>query len=143
MKVPNFIKYAVVAVLAIASYQFIMYKPTVSNIQTSTDSSVPFLEQLDKEQGVSAPEVSNSSKDVVLIKVRNEPKVIEAMITDAKVLYVSVRDDGTRRTGYAEYLCMIAKSNFVERVKVIKVNSQNDPNRDNSYGVLLGESWCK
>ena len=93
--------------------------------------------------GSSDKPVVSSSKEVILIEVRKEPKVLEAIITDSRVLYVSVYDDGTRRDGYAEYLCQIAGGSVVNRVKVVKVNSQNDPNRDNSYGLLLGESWCK
>lgn len=142
MKIPTFIKYAIVAASSIVVYEFIT-SPIVKSTQEppNTQDFLKSLETIEDSKSIS-PTIPNS-KEVILIKVRNEPKVIEAIITDAKVLYVSVRDDGTRRTGYAEYICMIAKSSFVERVKVVKVNSQNDPNRDNSYGVLLGESWCK
>jgi hypothetical protein len=140
MKIPSFIKYAVVAVLAIAIYRFVS-SPRMVESSEDNQAFLKSLETVDDSKAV-LPSIPNS-KEVILIKVRNEPKVIEAIITDAKVLYVSVRDDGTRRNGYAEYLCMIAKSSFVERVKVIKVNSQNSPNRDNAYGILLGESWCK
>lgn len=82
---------------------------------------------------------------VALKAILKEPKVKDATITDAGVLYVQVVDDGTNRNGYAEYLCSFLKKNYssVNRVKVVKVNSQNDPSKDNAYGVLLGESWCK
>lgn len=89
-----------------------------------------------------APEIKPST---ALEAVKLEPKVLDAYITDAHVLYVQVRDDGTRRDGYAEYLCQLLKTyhSTANRVKVVKVGSQNDPNRDNAYGVLLGESWCQ
>ena len=77
--------------------------------------------------------------------VKKEPKVLDAYITEVGVLYVQVRDDGTKRNGYAEYLCQVLKDHHssASRVKVVKANSQNDPDRDNAYGVLLGESWCR
>lgn len=81
---------------------------------------------------------------LVLIRTDEESKVFEAFISDADVLYVSVADDGTRRDGYASYLCEILREKKAKanRVKVMKVNSINDPDRHNAYGVLLGESWC-
>ncbi len=88
---------------------------------------------------------TNTNNEKALIEIRKEKKVKEAIITEANVLYVSVADDGTRRDGYAEYLCQILKENGsnINWVKVTKVNSTNDPNRDNAYGVLLGESHCQ
>lgn len=88
---------------------------------------------------------SLAGNEKALAEIRKEPKVFEAIITDANVLYVSVTDDGTRRDGYASYLCEILRENGAKasRVKVVKVNSTNHPDRDNAYGVLLGESWCK
>jgi hypothetical protein len=80
-----------------------------------------------------------------LEEIRKEPKVKEAIITDANVLYISVEDDGTNRNGYASYICEILreKQATTNWVKIVKVNSTNDPNSDNAYGVLLGESHCE
>jgi nitrogenase molybdenum-iron protein alpha/beta subunit len=88
---------------------------------------------------------SNQGNVNALKEIRKEAKVKEALITEAGVLYVSVVDDGTNRNGYASYLCEILreKNAEVNRVKIIKVNSTKDPNRDNAYGILLGESLCK
>jgi hypothetical protein len=88
---------------------------------------------------------SEEQPKTILELVKSEPKVKDAVITDADVLYVGVLDDGTRRNGYAEYLCQLLKDNnsSIDRVKVVRFNSHNDPNKDNAYGVLLGESWCK
>ena len=88
---------------------------------------------------------SSIGNEEALREIKKEPKVKEAILTDANVLYVSVVDDGTSRNGYASYICEILreKNAVANRVKVVKVNSTNDPNRDNAYGVLLGESWCK
>lgn len=87
----------------------------------------------------------NPSNKSALLEIRQEEKVKEAIITDANVLYVSVLDDGTNRNGYAQYLCEVLreKNATTKWVKVVKVNSMNDPNRDNAYGVLLGESHCE
>jgi hypothetical protein len=77
--------------------------------------------------------------------VRKEKKVDEAIITDANVLYVSVQDDGSRRDGFASYLCEILRENKAKArwVKITRTGSTNAPDRDNAFGVLLGESRCK
>lgn len=97
-----------------------------------------------ENEGGTGNEVSANGNNAALELIKQEPKVKEAIITDVNVLYVSVVDDGTNRDGYASYLCEILreKKAAAKRVKVVKVNSTNDPNRDNAYGVLLGESYC-
>lgn len=82
---------------------------------------------------------------LALEAIKKEPKVIEALITEANVLYASVIDDGTSRKGYAEYLCMVLKdyNTTVTKVKVVKAGSTDDPNKDNAYGILLGECNCE
>jgi hypothetical protein len=87
----------------------------------------------------------NVNNKKALEEIKKEKKIIEAFINDANVLYVSVEDDGTRRDGYAMYLCEVLASHnaTTKMVKVMKVNSINDPNATNAYGVQLGESMCK
>jgi hypothetical protein len=87
----------------------------------------------------------NLSNNKALAEIKNEPKVIEAIITDVNVLYVSVSDDGTDRSGYASYLCEILRENKAtcNRVKVVKAGTTKNPKADNAYGILLGESYCK
>ncbi len=82
--------------------------------------------------------------DAALEALKKEPKILDLTLTDANVLYISVKDDGTRRDGYAGYVCQVLDDHGVtgKRVKIIKHRSQNDPNKDNAYGVLLGEQWC-
>lgn len=91
------------------------------------------------------PEYSKGGKKEALKAILSEPKVTDAVITDANVLYASVNDDGSRRDGYASYLCEVLSdfNTSVKRVKIVKTNSFNDPNADNAYGVLLGECYCK
>ncbi len=81
---------------------------------------------------------------LALEQILKETKVKEAIITDANVLYIAVEDDGTNRDGYASYICeaLREKKATTNWVKVVKVNSKNDPNADNAYGVLLVESHC-
>lgn len=89
-------------------------------------------------------EAKVKENEKLLAVIKSEPKVKDAVITDADVLYVGVADDGTRRDGYAEYLCQVLKDNnsTINRVKVVRAGSHNDPNKDNAYGVLLGETNC-
>lgn len=99
--------------------------------------------------GASASTFSKNSltadKNSALAEIKKEPKVKDVVLTDANVLYAAVADDGSKRDGYAEYLCGILKKHSVTgvRVKIVKFGSMNDPKRNNAYGILLGESWCK
>lgn len=92
----------------------------------------------------SESQTENNANVTALEEIKKEPKVKEAVVTDADVLYVSVEDDGTNRNGFAQYLCEILNEHkaTTKWVKVVKVNSINDPNSDNAYGILLGESNC-
>lgn len=65
--------------------------------------------------------VANGNEEA-LILIKTEPKVREAIITDANVLYVFVDDDGMRRDGYASYLCEILREKDAKanRVKVVE-----------------------
>jgi len=97
--------------------------------------------------GDSAPAekaADNAGNKKALEEIKKEPKITEAFLSDANVLYVSVADDGTPRDGYAQYLCGVLKENQAscKWVKVVKVGSMKDPKADNAYGVLLGESHC-
>lgn len=56
-----------------------------------------------------APQVGGDAwRQKALKAVRAEPKVVEAIFPNnaRNSFWASVRDDGTRRDGYAEYLCM-------------------------------------
>lgn len=94
--------------------------------------------------GESVKPIDEPNNKIALEEIKKEPKIKEAFITDANVLYVSVEDDGTNRNGYAEYLCGILKENKASTswVKIVKVNSIDAENSDNAYGVLLGEAMC-
>jgi hypothetical protein len=75
---------------------------------------------------------------------QTEKKIKDAYINSAKVLYISVYDDGTIRNGLAEYFCQRAKNDNIEirRVKIVKFGLQSEKEKDTAYGKLLGESAC-
>lgn len=80
----------------------------------------------------------------IIEKLKSEQKVKDVVITDAKVVYIAIQDDGTKRDGLAEYFCQIVKPfNQDLRIKLVKYGSQNDKEKDSAYGVILGESDCK
>lgn len=87
----------------------------------------------------------NANNKAALEEIKKEQKITEAFINDANVLYVSVADDGTKRDGYAMYLCnVLAEHNATTKmVKVMKTGSIGDANATNAYGVQLGEASCK
>lgn len=51
--------------------------------------------------------VPDGWRKAALVEIAKEPKVEEAMWSQAISLWASVRDDGSRRDGYADYLCML------------------------------------
>ena len=61
---------------------------------------------------VTSSETHNDGNNQALETIRKEKKIIEAIITEANVLHVSVKDDGTRRDGFTQYLCLILKENL-------------------------------
>lgn len=77
--------------------------------------------------------------------VKAEALVLDAVYTDAEVLYASMKSDGTRRDGYAEYLCGLLSEHGItaSRVKIVEAFTQKHPERDNAFGVLMGEAVCR
>lgn len=88
---------------------------------------------------------NDSINKVVLEVIKKESKVKDAVITEANVLYVSVLSDGTNRDGYASYFCETLREykSTIEVVKIVEFGTMNSKNKDNAYGILLGESSCK
>lgn len=107
------------------------------------NGSIIWPKAIESESKPTVPYVSPTEKLKKLMA--DEPKVKDHVLTDSKVLYIGVVDDGSKRDGLASYFCQLMKDNniSVDRVKIVEYGSQNSPNRDNAYGVLLGESWCK
>jgi hypothetical protein len=118
-------------------------KTTTSDyVETVSDKSDYVADSVKPTEKNVSSETKDNKKLIEVIK--QQKKILDYVITDANVLYATVVDDGTVRNGYATYLCQEVKdaNSSVTRVKIIKYGSQNDPNKDNAYGVLLGECYC-
>jgi len=46
---------------------------------------------------------------------------------------------------FAENVCQVLSGYeiTVERIKVVQYGTSTDPNRDNAYGIILADVWCK
>jgi hypothetical protein len=117
------------------------HKPVSYTVEQNGTTIWPKIVKVESKP--TTPYVSPTDKLKKLMA--EEPSVKDFVLTEAKVLYISVISDGTRRDGLASYFCQQMKDNgiSVDQVKIIKFGSQNHPDRDNAYGILLGESWCK
>lgn len=102
------------------------------------------MQKIENQVALDPRENIKNKEAIADIKTQFEYKVFEAIITEADVVYVSVADNGVDQSRFAQTLCNILKEHKAtsKRVKIVKVNSQNDPHRDNAYGVLLGASFC-
>jgi len=95
------------------------------------------------------PDVAEAKTDTVnnavIEAVKKEPKVKDATLTDANVLYVAVLNDGTDRSGYAQYICEVVRENkgTAKVIKVVEFGTMNSEDKNNAYGKLLGESQCE
>lgn len=56
---------------------------------------------------ITVPALASEWRDQAVEEILTEPKVVEAMFTQDLSLWVSVRDDGSSRDGFAEYLCLV------------------------------------
>lgn len=71
--------------------------------------------------------------------VLEEPVIKDALWMTASNLYVGVMDNGTRRDGYATYVCNDAKPAGAKMVKVIDIAKLKQTGKF----VELGQAWCK
>lgn len=133
----------VVFLFSCENKQEVRQKEIKDSITKRQDFTTDSIKQKNTERGYVKP-ATNGNKEALTV-ILTEPKVKGAIFTDANVLYVDVLDDGSKRDGYASYLCEVLRdyNTSANRVKVVKASSHNDPNRDSAYGVLLGECWCK
>jgi hypothetical protein len=129
-------KFVVLTILAISIIYFaVTYNSNV--VTKAPENSSEFVVTKAKESKL----LSNGE---FLKRIKKESEVKDAVITEVKVLYVSVIDDGTKRDGLAEYFCGLVKESAVnvDRVKIVKARSNYDSN-PSGYGVVLGQCWCK
>lgn len=94
------------------------------------------------------PEPKNSENpndQAALEAIKKEQWLIDAFITDANVMYISMNGDGKPQNGYAEVICHILKEHDAKThwVKIVEAGTTKSPEADNAYGVLIGESHCE
>ena len=78
--------------------------------------------------------------DSILRNARAEKTVLAATWTTyptgARVLVAEVADDGTKRDGFAEYLCLGVRSkNIRASVTIVRDLSRGPPDIDNILGI--------
>lgn len=74
----------------------------------------------------------NANNKKALEEIKKESKVTGAIIPDANVLYVSIKDDGSRGDGYAQYLCSILSENKAT-IKWVKVVQEGTAGQSGSH----------
>jgi hypothetical protein len=81
--------------------------------------------------------------DNALKEIKAEKKVLDASWGPFKgsSLYVAVKDDGTNRTGYAQYLCIILHDHNIKGIiiHVMTLNDMRKFNTDNDLGRFICE----
>lgn len=89
-------------------------------------------------------EAAMTPKDKGLRDVRKNTQVIEAFITSADVLYVSVINTGKDYNIFAKYMCNIMSANGFKpfKVRIREAGTIGHPDAD-TYGVPLGEWSCQ
>lgn len=63
---------------------------------------------------MAGPAIARDWRDVATEAVLKEKSVIDAMFTQRISLWVSMRDDGSRRDGFASYLCVVLHNSGME-----------------------------
>jgi len=85
-------------------------------------------------------------KKIEIEIMTNEPGVKVCSIVDQGIMYASMINDGTRRDGFAEYLCQVLNEDYpdakVEKVIIVELWTHKAPNRNSKFGIHLGESNC-
>lgn len=132
---------AILLIIVLAVYQRITKGDKIDK------ANIERAKKVKEEYIIDSTSKSNNETFIneALAAIKKEEKIKDVIITEANVLYASVLDDGTPRNGYADYLCAVLTKYKVTniRVKIVKFGSMKDKERDNAYGILLGESSCK
>ncbi len=90
---------------------------------------------------LAAPTEAQNKFLAYLTKSGKEPKVKDATWATDRNLYVGIMDDGSRRDGYADYLCLVAGDHGV-RPDLIKVIDIVKVVRTGKF-VELGKAYCR
>jgi hypothetical protein len=87
-----------------------------------------------------------SSRDFgVINQIELDQSVLDAVITNVRVLYVVATDDGMPKDNLARYYCDVAKKNhaLIEAVRVVEADSTNaSDNKGKPDFELLAECNC-
>lgn len=81
-------------------------------------------------------------RDKVIEEIRKEPKVVEAMFPQKISLWISVQDDGTDRSGFADYFCTLLHSAGMEDGDFIVIKIWDAAAMAKDEMVELGRSEC-
>jgi len=79
---------------------------------------------------------------VKYFKSDEEPKVIDAIWTMDNVFKVGVYDDGSRRDGYAQYVCMVLKENGFRGKEIYVQVIDYAKLMQTKKWIKLGETFC-
>ncbi|MFN3784683.1 MAG: hypothetical protein ACK4R6_12235 [Spirosomataceae bacterium] len=92
-----------------------------------------------------AKATENLSIEKIVEVIKKEPKVLQSFYNEKqKTMYVAVKDDGTNRTGYANYICQLLHENNARGIKVKIMEYKEDDNSDLDAGhrIILGKAEC-
>jgi len=90
----------------------------------------------------STPEISQAVYDSAIQEIIAEPQVVEASwgpLSNA-TLFVSMRDNGSRRDGFAQYLCLLLVQKDIHGTNIRILDAASLSRGD---GKLIGEDWCE
>lgn len=82
-------------------------------------------------------------RDAALNEIRKEASVVEAMFPQSLSLWVSMRDDGTRRDGFANYLCLILAETGKPSGDLVIVHIWDAANMARENMVEIGRTECR
>jgi len=80
-----------------------------------------------------------------LKEVRKEKSVVEAMFPENanSSFWVSMRDDGSRRDGFAEYICLVLKDNGMPSAEFIVIRVWDSNRLANDQLHEIGRNECQ
>ena len=87
------------------------------------------------------PGVSLAGWDDALAELKTE-KQVKDLMHKGSILYVGVIDDGTRRDGYAQYVCQVLADHRVAAGTTVHVMDIVKITRDNDW-KKLGTARCR
>lgn len=82
-------------------------------------------------------QAATASWDSALDAIRAEPKVVD-LVRKGPILYVGMQNDGSRRDGYAQYLCEVLREERVDDrsvdIHIIDIAELNATNKWKKMG---------